>query len=289
MAAVAAAAPTIQKAAIPPLHLNASPWGWTKTSRTVAVHPKPGKFPSRSLSFTCDHHWPVRPILSTNVELQSQIFEGLAARPLSRLSTASTSLFGKDRRLLPLGTGKRKCPAPPNVYLDYPFSIPYPKIMKKPEWWWRTLACVPYLMALQVSDTAFYFQPLMEHYEQFEFLSYYIPGAIRRLPTWFLMVYCFAVYLGVVQNRKWPHFFRYHVMMGLLLENVLQIVWYASNFAPLIHYGGRFGMYYWAMVGSGFIFLLMECVRCAVAGIYVNIPFISDAAYIHTPYVKGDD
>ncbi|KAK3422125.1 hypothetical protein EUGRSUZ_G02673 [Eucalyptus grandis] len=207
----------------------------------------------RSLASTCDYYWPVRPVLSTKVKLQSQIFEG--RQPLSRLSSTSTSLFGKDRSVLPPRTGRHKCPAPPKVYLDYPFSIPYPKIVKKPEWWWRTLACVPYLMALQISDTAFYFQPLMEHYEQFE----------------------------------WPHFFRYHVMMGLLLENVLQIVWYASNFAPLIHYGGRFGMYYWAIVGSAFIFLLMECVRCAVAGIYANIPFISDAAYIHTPYVKGDD
>ncbi|KAF8005636.1 hypothetical protein BT93_K0040 [Corymbia citriodora subsp. variegata] len=285
-----AAAAAVQKAAFPPLHSNASPGGWTKTSRTVSVHPKAGKFPSCSLAFTCDdYHWPVRPVLSTDLKLQSQILKGLAAQPLLRLSSASTSLFGKERIMLPPRTRRRKCPVPPKAYLDYPFSIPYPKIMKKPEWLWRTLACVPYLMALQVSDTAFYFQPLMEHYEQLEFLSYYIPGAIRRLPTWFLMVYCFAVYLGVVQNRKWPHFFRYHVMMGLLLENVLQIVWYASNFAPLIHYGGRFGMYYWAMVGLGFIFLLMECVKCAVAGIYTNIPFISDAAYIHTPYVKGDD
>ncbi|XP_030543462.1 protein TIC 20-IV, chloroplastic-like [Rhodamnia argentea] len=285
MPAVAAAA--VQKAAIPPLHLNASPRGWTRTSGTVSVHPKAGKFLLCSLAFTCDYHRPVRPVLSTSIGQQFQIFEG--RQPLLRLSPASTSLFGKDRSMLPPRTGRRKCPAPPKVYLDYPFSIPYPKIVKKPEWWWRTLACVPYLMALQVSDTAFYFQPLMEHYEQFEFLSYYIPGAIRRLPTWFLMVYCFAVYLGVVRNRKWPHFFRYHVMMGILLENVLQIVWYASNFAPLIHYGGRFGMYYWAMVGSAFILLLMECVRCAVAGIYANIPFVSDAAYIHTPYVKGDD
>ncbi|KAI4339299.1 hypothetical protein MLD38_024259 [Melastoma candidum] len=178
---------------------------------------------------------------------------------------------------------------PLRAYLDLPHNIPYPKFTTKPEWWWRTLSCVPYLMALQISDTAFYFVPLMERHEQFEFLSYYVPGAIRRLPSWFLMIYCFGIYVGIVRNRKWPHFFRHHMMMGLLLENCIQIAWYTSNFLPLIHYNGTFGLYYWALVGSVFILLLLQCVRCALAGEYVNLSIISDAAYIHTPYARGDD
>ncbi|XP_010068827.1 protein TIC 20-IV, chloroplastic-like [Eucalyptus grandis] len=100
-------------------------------------------------------------------------------------------------------------------------------------------------MALQISDTAFYFQPLMEHYEQVELLSYYIPGAIHHV-----------------------------VYEQLRAADPLR---------------GQFGMYYWAMVGSAFIVLLMDCVRCTVVGIYASIPFIRDATYIRTPYVKGDD
>ncbi|XP_031373923.1 protein TIC 20-IV, chloroplastic-like [Punica granatum] len=228
---------------------------------------------------------------SLKLEVSSRDAE-LQRKPVSRSSVAPASFFGTGRdesegprKVVLVKLRKRCCP---RAYMDFPYRIPYPEVTKKPEWWWRTLACVPYLMALQLSDAAFFFQPLMERYEQFEFLSYYIPGAIRRLPSWFLMVYCFALYVGVVRNKQWPHFFRYHVMMGLLLENVLQIVWHVSNFMPLINYQGTFGMQYWAMVGFTYIILLLECVRSALAGMYVSIPFISDAAYLHTPYTRGD-
>ncbi|KAI4302253.1 hypothetical protein MLD38_038027 [Melastoma candidum] len=213
----------------------------------------------------------------------------LSVDGLLRRKDGFSALSPKGSPFLPARPRPRRPLEPPMAYLDLPHYIPYPKFTTKPEWWWRTLSCVPYLMALQISDTAFYFVPLMERHEQFEFLSYYIPGAIRRLPSWFLMVYCFGIYAGVVRNRKWPHFFRHHMMMGLLLENCIQIAWYASNFLPLIHYNGTFGLYYWASVGSVFILLLLQCVRCALAGKYVNLPFISDAAYIHTPYVSGDN
>lgn len=200
--------------------------------------------------------------------------------------SAAVAYFGGDKKNHIINSRRRHPRA--SACMDY--RVSYPDEMKeKPEWWWRTLSSAPYLMALQVSDAAFYFQPLIERYEQFQFLSYYIPGAIKRLPSWFLMVYCFGVYMGIVRNRQqWPHFFRYHVMMGLLLENLLQILWYASNFMPLIHYKGTFAMPYWPILATLFISALLYCVTCALRGFYVNFPFISEAAYVHTPYVKGD-
>ncbi|KAK4794651.1 hypothetical protein SAY86_012645 [Trapa natans] len=211
-------------------------------------------------------------------------------KPALKLPVASETLFRTgegegSHRIGHMTLRKSRCP---RAYMDFPYGIPFPEPKKKPEWWWRTLACIPYLMALQISDAGFYFQPLMESYEQFEFLSYYVPGAIRRLPSWFLMVYCFSLYLGVVRNKQWPHFFRYHVMMGLMLENALQIVWHVSNFMPLINFWGKLGMCYWATVGLAFITFLLVCIRCALAGKYVDIPFISSAAFLHTPYSKGD-
>ncbi|MBA0814963.1 hypothetical protein Gohar_020752 [Gossypium harknessii] len=121
----------------------------------------------------------------------------------------------------------------------------------------------------------------------FENLIYFVPGAIKRLPPWFAMIYCYFGYIGIVKNKDWSHYIRFHLMMGMLLETALQLIWYTSNFLPLIHYNGCFGMHYWAGIGFGYILVLFECVRCALGGRYAHIPFISDAAYIHTVFNVG--
>ncbi|MBA0731655.1 hypothetical protein Golax_000095 [Gossypium laxum] len=121
----------------------------------------------------------------------------------------------------------------------------------------------------------------------FENLIYFVPGAIKRLPPWFSMIYCYFGYIGIVKNKDWSHYIRFHLMMGMLLETALQLIWYTSNFLPLIHYNGCFGMHYWAGIGFGYILVLLECVRCALGGRYAHIPFISDAAYIHTLFNVG--
>lgn len=159
---------------------------------------------------------------------------------------------------------------------------------EKPDWWWRTLACLPYLIALQMSETGFYIQPFAEHYEVFGDLVYYVPGAITRLPYWFTMIYIFATYYGVVKKKEWPHFFRYHIIMAMLLEMMLQVVWYSSNFFPLIHFNGTFGIEYWAAVSFVYIFILLECIRCALGGKYVKLPVLSTTALVHTLFhVEG--
>ncbi|KAJ6770410.1 PROTEIN TIC 20-II CHLOROPLASTIC [Salix purpurea] len=50
------------------------------------------------------------------------------------------------------------------------------------------------------------------------------------------------------------------------LETGLQLLWNTSNFFPLIHYNGMFGMHYWAGVGPAYIVILLQCIRCALAG-----------------------
>ncbi|GAY60646.1 hypothetical protein CUMW_203670 [Citrus unshiu] len=148
----------------------------------------------------------------------------------------------------------------------------------KPEWWWRTL---------HISDVGLYFYPLSEHYELFENLIYFVPGAISRLPIWFTMIYCFIAYAGIVKNKDLPHFFRFHMMMGMLMETTLQIFWYTCNFMPLIHYHGTFGMHFWAGIGFAYITVLLACVRSALAGSYIQIPLITEAACIHTLFNIG--
>lgn len=168
-----------------------------------------------------------------------------------------------------------------------PGGLYYPELKEKPVWWWRTLACVPYLISLQISETGFFMQPFLERYEYLEDLIFYIPGAAKRWSSWFIMAYVLFLYMGVVQNEDWPQFFRYHLMMAMLLETALQVLIHSSNFMPLIHFNGALGMYYWAAVGFMYIFILLEGIRCALGGKLVKIPFISEAALIHTKFRGG--
>ncbi|CAH2071804.1 unnamed protein product [Thlaspi arvense] len=203
--------------------------------------------------------------------------------------SSSHQLFAHG--LPPLGRGlrrqRRPVVEPARAAKDDFFKIRLPKIAERPEWWWRTLACVPYLISLQISDVGFYVQPFLERHDAIGDMIYFIPGAINRWPSWFFMAYCYLGYMWVVKNRELPHFLRFHMMMGMLLETALQIIWCTSNFFPLIHFKGRLGMYYWMAIGFTYICLLLECIRCSLAGIYAQIPFITDAAAIHTLFNLG--
>ncbi|KAJ6376394.1 hypothetical protein OIU76_025518 [Salix suchowensis] len=55
----------------------------------------------------------------------------------------------------------------------------------------------------------------------------------------------------------------------MLLETGLQLLWNTSNFFPLIHYNGMFGMHYWAGVGLAYIVILLQCIRCALADFFL--------------------
>ncbi|KAJ4729889.1 protein TIC 20-I, chloroplastic-like [Melia azedarach] len=240
----------------------------------------------------CNYNVLDYPVLSSRSSSRGSYKEqALSTGIPHQLYSTSSSFFAGEQRLLShtnltLPRRHRSAMLPRAAAKDA-FGFRVPVITVKPEWWWRTLACVPYLIALQISDVGFYLQPLSEHYELFENLVYFVPGAITRLPSWFTLVYCYVAYVGIVKNKDWPHFFRFHLMMGMLLETALQIVWYTCNFMPLIHFRGTFGMQFWGGIGFAYITVLLLCVRCALSGSYVQIPFVSDAAFIHTLFNIG--
>ncbi|GAV69258.1 Tic20 domain-containing protein, partial [Cephalotus follicularis] len=241
----------------------------------------------------CESNLPAYPKLSSGTCARGAQWElnslPLREKPLSHLSATSTSVFGghpDDSTHHTMLAKQSRSPMHLRASKDA-FSIPYPVLSDKPEWWWRTLACVPYLIALQISDVGFFIQPFLGHYDILENLVYFVPGAISRLPYWLSVVYYYFAFIRVIRNKEWPHFFRFHLMMGMLLETALQVIWHSANFFPLIHYNGRFGMHFWAGVGFMYIFTLLQCVGCALAGMYAHIPIISDAAYIHTLFNIG--
>ncbi|KAJ6412110.1 hypothetical protein OIU84_005216 [Salix udensis] len=209
--------------------------------------------------------------------------------PSLLLSAASAPLlsgdYGRFSHNIPTYPRQRRSYSCPRASKDVPYSYRFPPMTKKPRWWWRTLACLPYLMPLHetwmYAETAYHLHPFLE---DFEFLTYPFLGAIGRLPSWFLMAYFFVAYLGVVRRKEWPHFFRFHVVMGMLLEIALQVIGTVSRWMPLAVYWGKLGMHFWTAVAFAYLFTVLECIRCALAGMYADVPFACDAAYIQIPY-----
>jgi hypothetical protein len=138
-----------------------------------------------------------------------------------------------------------------------------------------------------MSATGYYLEPLLDKFKLFENVIFYIPGAVNRLPTWFPILYCYLAIVVVVKNKDFPLIFRFHLMMGMLLEIALQIVWVVSNFMPLIHFKGTLGMYYWAAVALTYIIITMHSIRCALLGTFSNIPVISESAFLHSLFSLG--
>ncbi|KAL7101294.1 hypothetical protein ACP275_08G046000 [Erythranthe tilingii] len=205
------------------------------------------------------------------------------------LSSASTPLLhgeqGSLSHTIPKLPIRPRQSLTPKASKDVPYSYRYPAMTKKPKWWWRTLACIPYLMPLHetwmYAETAYHLHPFLE---DLEFLTYPFLGSLGRLPSWFLMAYFFVAYLGIVRRKEWPHFFRFHVVMGMLLEIALQVIGTVSRWMPLAVYWGKIGMHFWTAVAFAYLFTVLECMRCALAGMYGDVPFVCDAAYIQIPY-----
>lgn len=134
------------------------------------------------------------------------------------------------------------------------------------------------------AETAYHLHPFLE---DFEFLTYPFLGAIGRLPSWFLMAYFFMTYLGIVRRKEWPHFFRFHFVMDMLQEIALQVVGTVSRWMPLAIYWGKVDMHFWTAVAFAYLFTDLECIRCSLAWMYADIPFVCDAAYIQILYDYG--
>ncbi|XP_010929687.1 protein TIC 20-I, chloroplastic isoform X2 [Elaeis guineensis] len=159
----------------------------------------------------------------------------------------------------------------------------YPQMITKPKWWWRTLACIPYLLPLHyVWFHACTTYQLHHFLEDFDFLTNPFLDTIALLPNWFMMVVLYVAYLGVVKRKEWPHFMRYHVTMAMLFDTVLQVMAIACGWMPNAIFRGKLAIYFWVAVAFVQLYVVLESMWCALAGQYADIPFMSDAAYFHT-------
>ncbi|GLT57988.1 hypothetical protein SLA2020_309170 [Shorea laevis] len=206
---------------------------------------------------------------------------------LLHLSAASASLLSGDPGGLSYSIpyiSKCRSNLVPQASKDFFKGFSYPPMSKKPRWWWRTLACLPYLLPLHQSwlyaETAYNLHPFLEAFESWTspFLE-----AIGRFPRWSFLAYFVVGYLCVVRRQEWPHFFRFHVVMGLLLEIALHVTGALNRVTPGAVYWGNIGMQFWTIFLFGFLFTVLECMRCALVGMYADVPYICKAAYVQIP------
>ncbi|MCO5582501.1 hypothetical protein L7F22_036398 [Adiantum nelumboides] len=98
--------------------------------------------------------------------------------------------FGGLYRPLQFGQIKRlgRSGGPRAAAEDVPTFKGYSPMMKRPRWWWRVLACIPYLMPLSetwmYAETAYSLHSFLEDYE---FSTYPFLVFIGKLPSWFLL------------------------------------------------------------------------------------------------------
>lgn len=237
-------------------------------------------------------------ILPSRTSLSFNPLATLPARPRAfslqdlRIASSSTTFlegedFGGLRKYLHITSFKRprKACGPRAASDDVPTFKGYPAMTKRPRWWWRVLACIPYLMPLNevwmYAETAYSLHSFLEDYE---FCTYPFLSFIGKLPSWFLLAYFFGAYLGIVRNNRWPHFLRFHVVTGMLLEILVQVVGTVNDWVPQSLYWGKLGAHYWLVLAFTFLFTVVECIRCALCGMYADVPFISDASYMQIPY-----
>ncbi|XP_017621250.1 protein TIC 20-I, chloroplastic-like isoform X2 [Gossypium arboreum] len=118
--------------------------GFTFPLRSVSVSSRLRKPVPCSSSFACSHH------LTTTALFRSSSESGDV--PFLRLSAASSPLLSGDlgglSQALPSLPRRRGSNLVPRASKDVPYSFRFPPMTKKPKWWWRTLACLPYLMPL---------------------------------------------------------------------------------------------------------------------------------------------
>ncbi|XP_044503764.1 protein TIC 20-I, chloroplastic-like [Mangifera indica] len=86
--------------------------------------------------------------------------------PVSQISSTSSPFLGRDQGVVShtnfILPRRSMSPRPHKVAARDVFGFHLPVITEKRECWWRTLAFIPYLVALQISDVGFYLQPFTE-------------------------------------------------------------------------------------------------------------------------------
>ncbi|XP_062222763.1 protein TIC 20-I, chloroplastic-like isoform X2 [Phragmites australis] len=196
--------------------------------------------------------------------------------------SSSFAKYDPIKGIKPLLSARRLCPRTQVCCQASLSSFSYPELSSKPRWWWRTLACVPYLLPLHNmwshADAIYHLHPYLQRFG----LLYAFIDTMALLPGWLFLVIFMTIYFFVVRQKWSPHFLRFHIILAILLDTGSQALATACNWNPSIVFQGKPMAYFWMTMAFIQIFTVLECMRCALSGVYPNVPFISHAAFIHS-------
>ncbi|KAL9234298.1 hypothetical protein vseg_009183 [Gypsophila vaccaria] len=155
-----------------------------------------------------------------------------------------------------------------------------PKNEEKPKWWLRSLAGLPYLLPFidQLSWTLAHPSNPNVFLESFDNFTFPLISTFMSLPRFLLATYSILLYFWIVRRKEWPHFLRFHVMMGILLGTLVQTIGVWGNWFPT----WAFPPYFWSVATFLFLVSILGCIRSALVGKYAEFPFVKDAAFLHS-------
>ncbi|KAK9742663.1 hypothetical protein RND81_03G189500 [Saponaria officinalis] len=164
--------------------------------------------------------------------------------------------------------------------IHIPNASKYPPETEKPKWWLRSLAGLPYLLPFidQLSWTLAHPSNPNVFLESFDNFTFPLISTFLSLPRFLLATYSILLYFWIVRRKEWPHFLRFHVMMGILLGTLVQTIGVSGNWLPT----WAFPPHFWSVATFLFLVSILECIRCALAGKYAGVPFVKDAAFMHS-------
>ncbi|KAL9263634.1 TIC 20-I, chloroplastic-like protein [Drosera capensis] len=225
-------------------------------------------------------------ISRTKLSRSVSVAGGLTSVPSLRVSAASTRFLSNEPSsyhvINPLQP-KRKTPS--TVVQFFKLKFKYPPMTKKPEWYWRFLAALPYLIPIhetwQHAETAYHLFPFLE---TFELLTMPFYRSLQRFPTFTFYVYFICAYIFIVRGTILPHFLRFHVLMGMLVSITIHIFGEIWKSLPISLYWGKVGAHFWTAVAFGHLLTCLVCLGCALNGKYADVPGLADAAYMQMSY-----
>ena len=96
----------------------------------------------------------------------------------------------------------------------------------------------------------------------------------------------FFMFLAIIKNKRLHHFLRFNAMQAMMLDIMVMLPTVANNYIP--------GEVFWTPIGQGIVMIsfmtmfvaLFYSIVNAMAGVYPDIPFVSEAVYMQVYQIE---
>lgn len=154
------------------------------------------------------------------------------------------------------------------------------KLNSKPSALWRVLSVLPYAVPMmgvlafaQSMSRAFpFFDVFMQIFGPL--LRIYYANSLTPFVTFFVL------FLVVVRNARLPHFVRFNTMQSILIDICVMLGGLIIQYLPLEVSFSPIGPFFNNITFMGGLTCILYSVWFCFAGVYADIPIISEAVYV---------